>query len=116
MYGYVNMENILCKKFWYLNLLFLQVQRIHNDALEITQNATAQSNLIQSKAKAASVATVENARSDGLQHLYSEIGITDQKQKAAFDYLRTIRAQDNIRLTVNYNQLVSLAGSLPGAG
>ncbi len=90
-----------------------QVQRIHNDAQEITQNATAQSNLIQSKAKAASVATVEKARSDGLQHLYSEIGITDQKQKAAFDYLRTIRARDNIHLTVNYQQLVSFAGNIP---
>ena len=107
---------LICCSQMRLHDCFLKVQLIHNEALEITQNATAQSNLIQSKAKAASVATVENARSEGLQHLYREIGITDQKQKAAFDYLRTIRAQDNIRLTVNYNQLVSLAGSLPGTG
>ena len=50
---------------------------------------------------------MENARSEGLKHLYSEIGVRDQKQKAAFDYLRTLRAQDNVQIAVNFQQLIA---------
>ena len=57
--------------------------------------------------QASSTATVENARSEGLDHLYSEIGIRDQKQKASFDYLRTLRAQENVQLAVNFQQLIA---------
>ncbi len=82
-------------------------KRIQNEALEIAQNATAQSELLVSKAKASSVATVEDARSKGLKQLYSEIGVSDQKQKAAFDYLRTLRAQESVNLAVNFQQLIA---------
>ena len=46
-------------------------------------------------------------RSSGLRHLYSEIGVTDQKEKASFDYLRTLKGQDNMQLAVNFQQLIA---------
>ncbi len=83
------------------------VKQIENEADEISQNATAQSDLIQSRAQASYKATVEGARSTGLQHLYSEIGVTDQKEKASFDYLRTLKGQSNMQLAVNFQQLIA---------
>ena len=50
------------------------VKRVENEAAEVAQNATAQSSLILSKAQASATAIVEKARSDGLNHLYTEIG------------------------------------------
>jgi cell division septum initiation protein DivIVA len=90
----------------------LQVKQVKNEAREISQNATSQSELIRSLAKANATSLVENARSEGLKYLYSELDITDQKQKASCDYLKTLRAQENVHLAVDFQQLI--AGNLRG--
>ena len=48
---------------------------------------------------------MESARSDGLEVLYRDLGITDAGQKATFDYLRTVKNMDNAHLAVNYDSL-----------
>ena len=83
------------------------MQNKENEVREIAQQANAQSSLVKAQAEAEAKAIVENARSEGLQFLYEELGITTQEQKAAFDYLRTLRAHENIRLTVDYQQLIA---------
>ncbi len=90
-----------------------QVKNIENEAREISQNATAQSELIRSLATANATAIVEMARSEGLRHLYSELRITDAQHKASFDYLRTLRGQSNVYMAVDFDQLI--AGSLGGS-
>lgn len=83
-----------------------QVNEKSNMASEISQNATAMSNLLQSKAQAESTATVEKARSQGLKDLYTRLGITDVDQKSSFDYLRTIKDMEHVHLTVDFEQMI----------
>ena len=52
----------------------LQVQKINNEAAEISQNAEAQSTLIKERAKYNATAIEEQARSNGLKTLYSRLG------------------------------------------
>lgn len=83
---------------------------IENDAKEISQNATAQATLIGSIAQANYTAILESARSDGLKRAFVELNFNLQEHKNSFDYLRTIRGQDNTHLTVNFQQRI--AGNL----
>ena len=78
-----------------------------NRAKEISQNANAQSRLIISNAEANSTATRERSRTDGLKHLYSEIGLTDQKHMSSFDYLNTIAQKQDVSLAVDFQTLVA---------
>lgn len=84
-----------------------EVKQIENQAREISQNATSQSDLIRSVAAANASSIVEAARSDGLKHLYAELQITDPQHKASFDYLRTLRGQPNVHMAVDFNQLIT---------
>jgi hypothetical protein len=84
----------------------LQVKEITNAAQEISQNATAQSTFILAQANANATATVEAARSQGLQLLYQRLGITTQEHKSSFDYLRTVREMENVHLGVNFQQMI----------
>ena len=86
----------------------MQVAQKENVALETSMNATAQSSLFASRAVAEAKSLLEKARSEGLKHLYSELGITTTEQKTSFDYLRTLRKQRHVQLAVDYNQLVSM--------
>lgn len=83
------------------------VNEIENTAAEISQNATAQSNLIGSKAQAEATKVVETARSKGLADLYDRLGITAVDQKSSFDYLRTIKEMDQLHLSVNFQQFIA---------
>ncbi|XP_076088758.1 uncharacterized protein LOC143059153 isoform X2 [Mytilus galloprovincialis] len=83
---------------------------IENDAKEISQNATAQATLIGSIAQANYTAILESARSDGLKRAFVELNFNLQEHKNSFDYLRTIRGQENTHLTVNFQQRI--AGNL----
>ena len=94
---------------------YLQVKATENTAAEIRQNATALSELIASKAEADSMATLEKSRSDGLKKLYADLGITDEQQKASFDYLRTLRGHNNIRITVDFDHLILGPGTGGGS-
>lgn len=79
--------------------------KIYNEAREIAQNATAQATVIGAQAKADALGIVEKARSDGLKNMYLTLGITTDEEKAAFNYLRSLRQNNNVKLNVGYKSL-----------
>lgn len=88
------------------------VEASTNTAREIEHNSTATSTVIVNQAKAQAKALLEKARTDGLKLLYNRLNITDGEQRAAFDYLRTLRNQPHVSLNVNFQQLVAMQGKL----
>lgn len=78
---------------------------IFNQAREIAQNASAKATVISAQAKADALGIVEKARSDGLKNMYTVLGITTDEQKAAFNYLRSLRQNKNVKLNVGYKSL-----------
>lgn len=78
---------------------------IYNEAREIAQNASAKALVIDANAKAKALRVVEEARAEGLKNLYSALGITTDEEKAAFNYLRSLRQNKNIKLNVGYKSL-----------
>lgn len=91
------------------------VQKIHNTAYEIREEAEATSKLIQITSRANYTSEIETARSIGLSKLYKALGITQQSHKNSFDYLRTLRGMDNIWLTVDYQQRIIRVGGAGGS-
>lgn len=87
-----------------------QVEEINNTAAELSQNATAQADLIRAKASADAQAIVENAHNAGLQLMYGRLNITAQEEKASLNYLRTLRDHQDVYMTINFNSLVNTAG------
>lgn len=87
-----------------------QVQRIKNEAVEISQNGTAIAGYLGTVAAANYTATIETARSEGLRQVFLRLAITDQAKKSSFDYLRTLRGLNNVHLTVDFDQRI--AGNL----
>ncbi|XP_060073159.1 uncharacterized protein LOC132552974 [Ylistrum balloti] len=81
-----------------------KVQTRRNEAAEVRQEAEATSAMIQLTSRANYTAVVESSRSRGLTGLYSRLGITDQRIKNSFDYLRTLRGLDNVFLSVDFDQ------------
>ncbi|PIK59362.1 hypothetical protein BSL78_03733 [Apostichopus japonicus] len=86
------------------------VQDTQNKASELSQNATAQSNLIRARAVAEAQAIVEGAHSQGLALMFSTLNITTQEQKASLNYLRTLRDHQDLYMSINFNSLVNTAG------
>ena len=84
-----------------------QVQVIKNAASEISENATAQAQLITTTSKANYTAFLEVARSDGLKSVFIDLSFTQQDHKDSFVYLRTIRGQENTHLTIDYQQRIA---------
>lgn len=80
---------------------------INNAAAEIAQNATAEATIIRAKANAEALLTVEQARDTGLSFIYQQLNITDETQKNAFNYLRTLRGQKNAKFNVGYTTLMA---------
>ncbi|XP_068716761.1 uncharacterized protein [Montipora capricornis] len=78
---------------------------IFNEAREIGQNASAQAAVINAQARADALGIVEKARSDGLKNMYAVLNITTDEDKAAFNYLRSLRQNNNIKLNVGYQAL-----------
>lgn len=87
-----------------------KVQDIRNQASEISENATAQSNLIRAKAVAEAQAIIEEAHSTGLAMMYETLNITTPEQKASLNYLRTLRDHQDVYMSINFNSLVNTAG------
>ena len=79
--------------------------KVYNEAREIAQNATARATVIGAQAKADALRIVEKARSDGLKNMYLTLGITTDEEKAAFNYLRSLRQNNNVKLNVGYKSL-----------
>ena len=80
---------------------------INNEAAEIAQNATAEATIIRAKADAESLLTVERARDAGLSYIYQQLNITKEEHKSAFNYLRTLRGQKNVKFNVGYTTLMA---------
>jgi len=78
---------------------------IYNEAREIAQNASATATVLDAGAKAEALKVVEQARSEGLKNMYSVLGITSDEEKAAFNYLRSLRQNKNVKLNVGYQSL-----------
>jgi len=78
---------------------------IYNEAREIAQNASASATVISARAKADALEIVEKARSDGLKNMYTTLGISTDEQKAAFNYLRSLRQNKNVKLNIGYKAL-----------
>lgn len=85
-----------------------EVNGIENEANEIRMNATATADYLKAKAEAEAAALIEKARYDGLQKFYDIVGLSDAKQKIAFDYLRSVQKSDNTRLKVNFDKMVAI--------
>ncbi|KAL8612319.1 hypothetical protein ACOMHN_062266 [Nucella lapillus] len=82
------------------------VREIQNKALEVSQEAQAQAQLIGTVAAANYTATVEKARAEGLKTLYGRLGLNTQDLKNSFDYLRTLRTMDTAHFTVDFQQRI----------
>ncbi|KAK3750814.1 hypothetical protein RRG08_037255 [Elysia crispata] len=82
------------------------VRDIKNQAAELREKARAESLQLETISKANYTVIVEKARSKGLKDLYTHLGITDQKTKSSFDYLRTLRGLDHVHLTVDFQQRI----------
>lgn len=80
---------------------------INNEAAEITQNATAKATIIRAKADAEALLIVEKARDVGLSYIYQKLNITKEEHKNAFNYLRTLRGQKNVKFNVGYSTLMA---------
>lgn len=93
--------------------LSYQVQDINNEAAELSQNATAQSDLIRARAEAEAQAIIESAHSSGLAYMYETLNITSEEQKASLNYLRTLRDHQHVHMSVNFESLVNAAGFRP---
>ena len=61
--------------------------------------------MIDAEAKAKALQVVEEARSQGLQNMYTVLGITTDEEKASFNYLRSLRQNKNVKLNVGYKSL-----------
>lgn len=64
--------------------------------------ATAEASLIKLTADAESERTEKEAQSKGLQTLYASTGLTTDKHKASFDYIRTILRHPDASVDVGY--------------
>ncbi|CAD5115422.1 DgyrCDS4397 [Dimorphilus gyrociliatus] len=85
-----------------------EVNEIENSANEIKMNATADADYLKAKAQAEAAAMIEKARYDGLKKFYDTVGLSDAKQKIAFDYLRSVQKSGNTRLKVNFDKMVAI--------
>lgn len=43
---------------------------------------------------------------NGLEILFSSLGLTEEAQKNSFDYLRTLSDHERAQLTVDFDQLI----------
>ena len=83
---------------------------IENEANVIRQAAFANSTLLSKQAKTQGNLVLELARRDGLTLMYIQVNITTTNEKAAFDYLRTLRKSSWKRLAVDYMYHVANTG------
>ena len=73
----------------------------------MNEKAAANVTVIDAQADADSLRLVEDARNRGLELLYSTLNFENEQHKASFNYLRTLRKHKNIRLHVNFGNLIS---------
>lgn len=79
-----------------------EVNKILLQKEEVLRTASAEANLITLTAGADAERIEKSAQSQGLQGLYEATGLTTDKHKASFDYIRTILRHPGTTLTVGY--------------
>jgi len=82
-----------------------RVRSIQNEASEIRKNATAEAELIQAKAEADAKFKIESSHREGLKKMYSDLGVTDDKDKSSITFLRSISQNDDIHISVGFTDL-----------
>lgn len=85
----------------------MQVADIKNQAKEIRETATAESEKIKVVSEADYTNSIEKARGTGLSGLYTSLGINTTEHKNSFDYLRTLRGLGHVHLTVDFQQRIA---------
>lgn len=83
-----------------------EAQDIDNLRLEIANNATALSALIQRKASAEAERVVGTARSKGLQRFVELCGFSNGAHKVSAEYLGHLASSSKARLAVDFNNYV----------
>ncbi|KAK3082608.1 hypothetical protein FSP39_000449 [Pinctada imbricata] len=86
------------------------VEDIKNQARETIESAEATAYLINSIALANYSAIIEGARTDGLKIAFGILGVASQEYKNIIDYIRELKGNKNINMTVNFQQRI--AGTL----
>ena len=82
-------------------------EEYENRIQEVNEAASANKTVIDAQAEAESLRLVEDARNRGLELLYTTLNFESEQHKASFNYLRTLRKHKNIRLHVNFGNLIS---------
>ncbi|XP_048580354.1 uncharacterized protein LOC116619573 [Nematostella vectensis] len=83
------------------------IKDIDNEAAVILQNTSVQASLAKSRATATAQLQVEAARNAGLTSVYQMLGITAEKHKASFNYLRSLRKRQDMSVNVDYTTLMA---------
>jgi len=91
------------------------VQFIINNGTQVIGSATNLADLVVQQANNAALNLTESARITGLRDVYTALGIQDEAQRAAFDYLRTLRDHPSANININYLASIVNSGSANGA-
>jgi len=83
----------------------MRVRNIQNEALEIRRNATAESQFIADRTEADAKYHIESAHREGLKKMFSDLGVTDDKDKSSITYLRSLSQNPDIHITVGFEGL-----------
>lgn len=83
----------------------MKVKRIENEASEIRKNATAEASYISAKAEADAKFAVEAAHRKGLKTMYSDLSVSDEKEKTSIAYLRSLSQNKDIHISVGFTDL-----------
>merc|ERR1711907_27287 len=85
----------------------LDVLKIENEAKRVSNEATATAKEITERAKYLAKQKIEQARSDGLKLMLSDLGLTTDEHKASLDYITTL-IQNKARVKPFMNMGTSL--------
>jgi len=83
----------------------MRVRNIQNEASEIRKNATAEAQLIAARADADAKFKIESAHREGLKKMYSDLGVTDDKDKSSITFLRSLSGNDDVHISVGFTDL-----------
>jgi len=97
--AYIQDESVVRKK------TDQKVRQIENAAEAVRRNATSKASFINAEAQAEAAFLINSAHRDGLKSLYSTLGISDEKQKASLNYLRTLTEKEAVRISVGFQEL-----------
>ena len=83
-----------------------KVAKIKNDAKELIANANADQDRIVNEAEVNWYRSIEDKHSKGLQKIFNELGFSATKHKASFNYLQSLRDNEKVKYSIDFNTLV----------